>query len=187
MNPQIRVHRNRHLNHAASSNIPNERYTCQSACRVRLVAVNDVLVGTDEDAQDTITKEYASCQWRPIGYRRVNRPAHPKHTNGNSGRTKHTEPKSELWGQAGTALKFGLCKVSHWPSVYDWNKKRCAAKADCDTNKGETGDTLCKPICFSEYKSVTIQEGKEYDVDDRQVQRKQNNDRLIDCKEKRAI
>ena len=58
---QALIQRNRNLHHPPRGNIPDQRDARERAGAVRLVAVDDVLVAGDEDAEDAVAEEHARC------------------------------------------------------------------------------------------------------------------------------
>ena len=91
VNTEVLIERHSNNRHTASSHISNQRDRCQSTSREALVTVNDVLVASDEDTQNAVTKEYASCERRPDADVRVCRPGHPEEGDGN-GKSDHHLP-----------------------------------------------------------------------------------------------
>ena len=187
MYPQVRIKRDPDLHHAARRHIPDQRDAGQCARGKRFVTVDDVLVATDEDAEDAVAEEDGGDERGPVRDSWVGRPAHPKKRNWDGGSTEHTEPKAELRGEAMTALGFDIGEVALGPDVDNGDKYRGKAQTNADAEECEAGDALGEAVGFGKDKGVAVEKGEEDNVDDSEVEGDEHDDWFAEGEEEGAI
>ena len=89
---QVAVEWYRNFYHSTSGHVSYKCYAGQGTSSVYLVAVDDILIAADEDAEYTLSKKNTRTKRRPIRNPRICGPAHPEHTDWNCWRAKHREP-----------------------------------------------------------------------------------------------
>ena len=187
MHAEAAVHRDGDLHHTAGGHVADQREGCEGAGAEAFVAVDDVLVAADEDAQDAVAEEHRGSERRPHRDGRVRRPRHPEHGDGNGWRAEHAEPEPEFRWEAVAAGGLDAGEVLARPDVDERHEEGGAAEAEGDTEEGEAGQTLGEAVGFGEDKGVPVQEGEEHDVDDGEVEGEEYDDGFADRQQKGAV
>lgn len=176
MHAQPLIKRNRHLHHRARSHIADQRHASQSTSCKRLVAVDDVLVAADEDAQDAVAEEHRRDERGPGRDIWGGGPAHPEERNRDSGGAEHGKPEAEFGGQCVAARGFDAGEVALGPGVDEGDEEGGEAEADADAEEGEAGEPLGEGVGVGEDEGVAVEEGEEDDVDDGEVEGDEHDD-----------
>ena len=200
MHSHIRIERDPDNRHASRSTIPRHGHEPQRRSSVEIVRVNNVHIRADEDADRAETKESRSNNRRPYRDRGEIRPTHPKQTDGNEGGAAHGEPQTDFWLGVdvieGMGISHGVSAVRSLGRggepllgiVVDERDKE-AGQRDADVHRypDDVGETLGKAMDVGEDVAIAVEEGEEHDIQDRHVQRDQENDRLVNGDEKLAF
>ena len=178
MHPQVLIERDTHNGHAASSHVANKCDTGQGAGGVNLVAIDDILVTGNKDAEDAKAKDDRGGEGRPDGNVAVRRPAHPEHGDGNRRGSNHGEPEAELGREVVLVvlLCFDQARDLHLSNQKD---QGCGhEQTGSDSEEAEALDALRDAVDFAKNVVVAVEEGEENDVNDSHVKRNKTNNGL---------
>ena len=114
-------------------------------------------------------------------------PGHPEEGEWDGGGAEHGEPEAELGREAGAAVLFDGGEVALGPGVDQGHEAGGEAEPDADAEEGEAGETFAEVVGFGEDEGVAVEEGKEDDVDDGQVEGDEHDDRFAECEEEGAV
>ena len=142
MHAQSPIHWHRHLHHASRSHILDQRHAGERAGGKGFVAVDDVLVTADEDAEDAVAEEDAGGEGAPGRNGGVGGPAHPEHADGDARGAEHREPEAEFWGKAVAACCFDAGKFFSSTDVDDGDEESGATETEADAEEGEAGQAF---------------------------------------------
>ncbi len=187
MHAHIPIKRDSHLHHPAGRHIPYQRHAGERTSRKPFIAVDDVLVAANEDAQDAVAEEHGRDERRPIRDARVCRPAHPEEGDRDGRAAEHAEPEAELGGQAMAAACFDLGEVALGPDVDDGDEEAGEAEADANAEESEAGDAFGETVGGGEDEGVAVEEGEEDDVDDGKVEGDEHDDWFAEGEQKGAV
>ena len=163
MHAQPLIHWDRHLDHPPRRHVPDQRDAGERAGGKGLVAVDDVLIAADEDAQDAVAEEHAGGEGRPRRDGRGGGPAHPEHADGDGWRAEHAEPEAGFGGEAMNAASFCFSgcgfdagEVFLRPGVDERDEEGGAAEAEADAEEGEAGESFRKAVDVGEDEGVAV-------------------------------
>lgn len=156
MHAQPLIERYPHLHHRARSHIPDQRHARQRAGGEELVAIDNVLVAADEDAQDAVAEEHRRDEWGPWRDIWGGGPAHPEERDRDGRGAKHGEPEAEFGGQGVAACGFDAGEVALGPGVDEGDEEGGEAEAEGNAEEGEAGEALGKAVGDGEDEGVAV-------------------------------
>ena len=145
LHPQPFIKRNRHLDHPARDHVPNQRHARERAGAERLVAIDNILVATDEDTENAVAEEDRGGERGPgRDFGGGGGPAHPEEGDGDRGGAEHGEPEAELGWEAVVVVVAAACgadagEVALGPDVDHGDEQGGETETDADAEEGEAG------------------------------------------------
>lgn len=185
MYTHVTVEWDAHDRHAARSHVTHQGGEGESRGREHLVRVDDIHVGADEYPHDAEAEERDGQDGRPDANVRARRPAHPEERDGDAdGWAEHGVPEADLRVELlSFTAGFGLLDLLQCHPVDDRYEQEGELEADKHRDEDDVAEALSDAVRVLEDVGPSNEKCEENDIDDGQVQRHSEDDRLREHEE----